>query len=64
MLYFSETVCVLTLSSSLPVTDGARESSKCDIKGFLACPSSESKLPLRDDIAEVTLEDKAEGTSE
>lgn len=27
MLYFSETVCVLTLSSSLPALEGARESS-------------------------------------
>lgn len=28
MLYFSDTVCVLTLSSSLPTIDGALESEK------------------------------------
>lgn len=58
MLYFSETVCVLTLSSSLPARDGALESSNGEAKGPLLSllPASELQLVLLDDIADVALE--------
>ena len=51
MLYFSETVCVLTFSSSLPALDGALESAK----GFESytllslLPPSELQLVLLDE---------------
>src|SRR5205823_11801418 len=57
MLNFSETVCVLTLSS-LPALEGALESSKGDMKGFrlsLLVPS-ELKLVLLDEIPEFGLD--------
>jgi hypothetical protein len=56
MLYFSDTVWVLT-SSSLPARDGALESSNGDAKGPLLSllPASEPQLDLLDDIAESAL---------
>lgn len=58
MLYFSDTVCVLT-SSSLPALDGALESSNGDANGlcmlFLLLskpPVSEAQLLRLEDIAE------------
>lgn len=53
MLYFSETVCVLTLSSSLPALDGALESAKgSDPYILLSLPlASELKLVLLDIVS-------------
>ncbi len=50
MLYFSETVCVFTLSSSLPALDGVRESAKGSPPYILLSRPfpSELKLVLRD----------------
>lgn len=50
MLYFSDTVWVLILSSSLPALDGALESSNGDAKGP---PISDAQLDLLDDIDDV-----------
>ena len=56
MLYFSDTVCVLT-SSSLPALEGALESSNGEAKGLcrlsLLLPASEAQLLLLEDIAEL-----------
>ncbi len=53
MLYFSETVWVLTLSSSLPALDGALESSKGLATYRLSLPPpSELQLVRRDGNAE------------
>jgi hypothetical protein len=53
MLYFSDTVCVFR-SSSLPVRDGALESSNGDANGpkreSRLAADSELQLVLRDDI--------------
>ena len=54
MVYFSETVCVLTCSSSLlPALEGARESAKGSIPYILLSrfPSAEPKLVLRDGVS-------------
>lgn len=50
MLYFSDTVCVLTFSSSLPALDGVLESAKGSIPYILLSRPlpSELKLVLRD----------------
>jgi len=59
ILYFSETVCVLILSSSLPALEGALESSNGEANGpyrLSRLPASELKLVRRDDIAEVERE--------
>jgi hypothetical protein len=56
ILYFSDTVCVLIFSSSLPALEGALESSNGEANGpyrlSLLLPASELKLVRRDDIAE------------
>lgn len=58
MLYFSETVWVLTLSSSLPALEGALESSNGEANGEMngprlsLLPASELQLVLRDDMAD------------
>lgn len=53
MLYFSDTVWVLTLSSPLPARDGARESSKGDMKGpCLLSAESLLQLVLLDEVAD------------
>ena len=59
MLYFSDTVWVLRLSSSLPAREGALESSKGDANGPLLLsllPASELQLVLRDDMADTDRE--------
>jgi hypothetical protein len=66
MLYFSETVCVLTLSSSLPAREGARESSKGEANGpcrLSLLPASELQLVRLDDIADAEREGLSFGTS-
>lgn len=66
MLYFSDTVCVFMLSSSLPVREGACESSNGEPKGPLLLsllPASELQLVLRDDNADVALIGISDGTS-
>lgn len=53
MLYFSDTVWVLTCSSSLPALDGARESSNGEAKGeclLSLFPPSELQLVLLEDM--------------
>jgi hypothetical protein len=56
MLYFSDTVWVFTLSSSLPALDGALESSNGEMKGpwrlSLLLALSELQLVRRDDMFE------------
>lgn len=55
MLYFSDTVCVLMLSSSLPAREGALESSNGDAKGPLLLsllPASELQLVRLEDMAD------------
>lgn len=52
MLYFSETVCVFRLSSSLPARDGDLESSKGETNGPILLsllPPSELQLVLREE---------------
>lgn len=53
MLYFSETVCVLTPSSSLPALDGVLESANGSIPYILLSRPlpSELKLVLRDKLS-------------
>lgn len=53
MLYFSDTVCVLTLSSKLPDLEGALESSNGEPNGpcrLSLLPASELQLVLLDDM--------------
>jgi len=57
ILYFSDTVCVLTLSSKLPALEGALESSNGEANGEAPCrlsllPPSELQLVLLEDIAD------------
>lgn len=59
ILYFSETVWVLT-SSSLPAREGALESSKGDAKG----PIRESRLPADSELQLVLRDDIADGDRE
>lgn len=59
MLYFSETVCVLTCSSSLPVRDGALESSNGEANG-----PGRSSLPPWSDVQLVLLEDIVDGAGD
>lgn len=66
MLYFSDTVCVLTLSSSLPARDGALESSKGDANGpwrLSLLPASDSQLVRLEDIADCVRELGSDGMS-
>lgn len=56
MLYLSDTVWVLTWSSSLPVRDGALESSKGDAKG----PCLLSRLPAESLLQLVLLDEVAD----
>lgn len=49
MLYFSDTVCVLTFSSSLPALEGALESSKGFTPYILLSRPSELQLVLLDE---------------
>lgn len=53
MLYFSDTVCVFTLSSSLPALEGARESANGSTPYILLSRlfPSELKLVLRDGVS-------------
>lgn len=57
MLYFSDTVWVLTWSSSLPALDGALESSKGDTKG----PCLLSRLPAESELQLDLLDDADKG---
>ena len=59
MLYFSDTVWVLTWSSSLPARDGALESSKGDMKG----PYLLSRLPA-ESLLELVLLDEMVDTGD
>ena len=65
ILYFSDTVCVLTLSSSLPALEGALESSNGEAKGPLLSllPVSELQLVLLDDMADTDREGLSIGIS-
>ena len=57
MLYFSETVCVFTPSSSLPAREGALESSNGDANG----PYRLSRLPIESELQLVLLDESSEG---
>lgn len=69
ILYFSDTVCVLIRSSSLPAREGALESSKGDAKGDpKAAPplpplTSELQLDRREDMADADREGPSNGES-
>lgn len=69
MLYFSDTVWVLTFSSSLPALDGALESSNGEANGEMKgprlslLPASELQLVRRDDIAEAARDGLSMGES-
>ena len=68
MLYFSDTVCVLIFSSSVPVREGDLESSKGEANGPSARLSrlvadSSLQLVLRDGSSEVSGERPGESSS-